>query len=212
MKILFGVKYYGKDVNEVPSGFLIWIIEEYADADWSLIQACKKELATRLKLEWTSPPGPLSKDETMHAFRWYCLDKHYDMGWTEEAIMNAGGKEIQWTPKKPSINAGVGVAIIKFLEEITRLREGKIMFEKIAWIHGVEPIDYEKYFRNPDLLEDDIQTFNSEGMRKLPDIWSRQPLYQKHLEEERAKDAHCLQRLIECKTIEDLNNLKREVA
>lgn len=53
MKILFGQKYYGKDVSECPSGFLVWCIEEYSDADWLLIQAAKKELAARLKLDWS---------------------------------------------------------------------------------------------------------------------------------------------------------------
>lgn len=53
MKILFGEKYYGKDTSEVPSGFLVWIIEEFEQADWSLIQACKQELAGRLKLDWS---------------------------------------------------------------------------------------------------------------------------------------------------------------
>lgn len=55
MKILFGQKYYGKNIEEVPSGFLVWIIEEYEKADWSLINAAKAELAHRLKLDWTPP-------------------------------------------------------------------------------------------------------------------------------------------------------------
>lgn len=53
MKILFGEKYYGKDTSEVPSGFLIWIIEEFESADWLLINAAKQELAARLKIDWT---------------------------------------------------------------------------------------------------------------------------------------------------------------
>lgn len=55
MKILFGQKYYGKDTSEVPSGFLVWIIEEFQRADWSLINACKQELACRMKLDWEPP-------------------------------------------------------------------------------------------------------------------------------------------------------------
>lgn len=53
MRILFGEKYYGKSIEEVPSGFLVWIIEEFEQADWLLIQAAKKELAARLKLDWS---------------------------------------------------------------------------------------------------------------------------------------------------------------
>ncbi len=57
MTILFGVKYFGKDTSVVPSKFLVFIIEEYEQADWSLIQACKQELSARLKLDW-EPPKP----------------------------------------------------------------------------------------------------------------------------------------------------------
>ena len=53
MKILFGTKFFGQDTIEVPSGFLVWIIEEYDKADWTLVQACKKELAARLKIDWS---------------------------------------------------------------------------------------------------------------------------------------------------------------
>lgn len=57
MIILFGQKYIGKDTSEVPSGFLIWIIESFEQADWVLINACKHELSARLKLDW-QPPSP----------------------------------------------------------------------------------------------------------------------------------------------------------
>lgn len=62
MKLLFGQKYYGKDTSEVPSGFLVWIIEEYDKAEWSLINACKTELSARMKLDWTPPTD---KDRTI---------------------------------------------------------------------------------------------------------------------------------------------------
>lgn len=55
MKILFGKKYFGKDVSECPSNFLLWIIESYRDADIMLIRACKEELSQRLKLDWEPP-------------------------------------------------------------------------------------------------------------------------------------------------------------
>ncbi len=55
MKILFGTEHFGKDTSECPSGFLIWIIEKYLDADWLLINACKTELSSRLKIDWTLP-------------------------------------------------------------------------------------------------------------------------------------------------------------
>lgn len=56
MKILFGTTHYGKDTSECPSGFLIWIIEEYEKADWLLLRACKEELSARLKLDWSPKP------------------------------------------------------------------------------------------------------------------------------------------------------------
>ena len=61
MKILFGEKYYGKDTSEVPSGFLVWLIEEYDKADWTLIDAAKQELAARLKIDW-SPKSDHQQD------------------------------------------------------------------------------------------------------------------------------------------------------
>ena len=58
MKILFGKEHYGKNVSEVPSGFLVWIIEQYDKADWSLVDACKAELLGRLKVSWEPPTPP----------------------------------------------------------------------------------------------------------------------------------------------------------
>jgi hypothetical protein len=54
MKIFFG-QHFGKDVSELDSGYLVWIIESYPGADWLLIDACKKELSSRLKLDWEPP-------------------------------------------------------------------------------------------------------------------------------------------------------------
>lgn len=54
MILLFGT-HYGLDTSELDSGYLIWVIEKYEKADWSLIQACKQELFARLKLDWTPP-------------------------------------------------------------------------------------------------------------------------------------------------------------
>lgn len=56
-RLLFG-KHIGKPITEVPSGYLVWIVEDYDGADWLLIDACKAELSARLKLDW-SPPDPL---------------------------------------------------------------------------------------------------------------------------------------------------------
>src|SRR3990167_1326358 len=55
MLILFGQKYLGKDTSEVPSGFLIWIIESFEQADWNIINAAKQELSARIKLDWKPP-------------------------------------------------------------------------------------------------------------------------------------------------------------
>lgn len=52
MKILFGTTNYGRDTSEVDSGYLVWIIEQYDKADWTLVNACKKELSARLNLSW----------------------------------------------------------------------------------------------------------------------------------------------------------------
>lgn len=51
MKILFGTKFFGQDTSEVPSGFLVWIIEEYENCDYTLRKACQSELAHRLKID-----------------------------------------------------------------------------------------------------------------------------------------------------------------
>src|SRR3990167_1071026 len=60
MKILFG-KHFGKDICELDSGYLIWIIESYDGADHTLIQACKAELSARLKLDWQPEDPQLPK-------------------------------------------------------------------------------------------------------------------------------------------------------
>jgi hypothetical protein len=51
MLILFGSN-YGKDTSELESSYLVWIIEKYDGAEWTLIQACKQELSARLKIDW----------------------------------------------------------------------------------------------------------------------------------------------------------------
>lgn len=56
MKILFG-KYYGKELSELDSAYLLWIIEHYENSDWRLINECKRELSSRLKLEWIQEDG-----------------------------------------------------------------------------------------------------------------------------------------------------------
>lgn len=173
MKILFGNAHYGKDTSECPSGFLIWIIEEYDKADWSLVNACKKELATRLKLDWVEP------------------DPNNNL---MDVITNQK------------------VEIRQLKAEAKRLLEGKIMFEKIAWVYGVEPIDFERYAYTSALLDSEINDLVEDGMRRLPYIWTRQPFVKQYFKEERKKDLLYLERLRECKTIEDLNNLKREAA
>lgn len=135
MKILFGTEFYGKDISEVPSSFLLWIIEKYEAADWLLIQACKKEFSERLKIEWTQPPGPLSQKEIMIAFRRDCLDKLYEMGWPEDKIMEAGGKEVQWSPKPQTINAGE--IIVNLLKESEELKSRVEFYRWIILAHGI---------------------------------------------------------------------------
>jgi len=53
MKIYFG-KYPGLDTSEIPSGYLVWIMEEYDKCDLPLREACKKELSHRLSLDFSS--------------------------------------------------------------------------------------------------------------------------------------------------------------
>lgn len=55
MKIFFG-KHIGKDIEELESSYLIWVIESDF-AEWTLVDACKKELSARLKIDW-QPPSP----------------------------------------------------------------------------------------------------------------------------------------------------------
>lgn len=50
MLIFFTKDHYGKDTSELPSSLLVWIIEH--KEDWVLVEACKKELSERLKLDW----------------------------------------------------------------------------------------------------------------------------------------------------------------
>jgi len=53
MKIYFG-KYAGKSVIDLPSGYLVWILESYENCDQPLRVACQAELSDRLKLDFTS--------------------------------------------------------------------------------------------------------------------------------------------------------------
>lgn len=76
MIILFG-KFYGKDTSELDSGYLIWVIESYDKADWSLIQACKQELFDRLKLDW-QPPTPESKEIELLKYKQITLLQQID--------------------------------------------------------------------------------------------------------------------------------------
>lgn len=131
MKVLFGSKHYGKDISEVPSGFLVWCIEEYANADWLLIQECKKELSYRLKLEWTYPPKPLTQKEILDMFKRDILDGAYKGGISEEKCNYIAKEQISWTPPKEAIN--YGETIVKFIEEITRMKkENEFLFDVIG--------------------------------------------------------------------------------
>jgi hypothetical protein len=55
MKLLFG-KHIGKSITEVDSSYLVFIIESEW-ADWTLVNAAKQELSSRLKIDW-QPPAP----------------------------------------------------------------------------------------------------------------------------------------------------------
>ena len=59
-KIFFG-KFSGKSISELPSNYLVWIIEYYSDADWTLIRECKQELSYRLSLDWKEPEPEIPK-------------------------------------------------------------------------------------------------------------------------------------------------------
>lgn len=125
-----------KDISEVPSSFLIWIIEEYAKADWALINACKQELAARLKLDWTPKPSP-----------------HIDLV----------------------------IEMRRLKKENERLLHGKIFFEKICWLFGIERIDYDKYWRSPVWLEQDILQCIEDNMRFMPYLFTKKTSYKNHM-------------------------------
>ena len=59
MQIFFG-KHTGKHIEELDSGYLLFLIESDF-ADWSLIQAAKLELSSRLKLDWEQPEPEIPK-------------------------------------------------------------------------------------------------------------------------------------------------------
>ena len=59
-KILFGTKYFGKSIDECPSGFLVWILESYSGCDFLLREACKAELSHRISIDFT-PATPEQK-------------------------------------------------------------------------------------------------------------------------------------------------------
>lgn len=51
----------GKDTAELPSGYLVWILESYTDCDFNLREACKLELSERLSIDFT-PAHPMDSD------------------------------------------------------------------------------------------------------------------------------------------------------
>lgn len=120
--------------------------------------------------------------------------------------------------------------------ENARLLSGKIMFEKICWLYGIEEIDYAKYFRSPQWLDNDIEEANAEGWRKMPYQHFYRPEFQAKIQEEREQGKAYLQRLdevspefreyvkknpdkaktfignfVKCETIADLNNLLKSI-
>ena len=163
MKIFFG-SHYGKDISELESGYLIWIIEKYEAADWLLINECKKELSARLKLDWKEP------------------EPH------EYELM----REID-----------------KLKKANTELLEGKIFFEKICWLFGIEEIDYMKYARSHQWLDEDIEFSIDENWRKIPYTWNKHPIWIKFKEEELKKDLDKIEQMKAVKTIKSPNSIKQ---
>lgn len=141
MKILFGTKYFKKDTSEVPSSFLIWVIEEYEGADTVIVMACKEELVERLKLNLNPSEAELDLRAEVRTLR----------------------------------------------KENRRLLSGKIFFEKICWIFGIEEPDYMYYFRSQNLLDQDIEQYNKDGFRLLPYRWAKTPFWQRFKRRERYK-------------------------
>lgn len=54
MKIFVG-KYAGRNIEDLPSQYLVWILEEFEGCEHTMREACKKELSARLKLDFDSP-------------------------------------------------------------------------------------------------------------------------------------------------------------
>lgn len=166
MKILFGTTHYMKDTSEVPSGFLVWIIEEYSAADWTLIQACKQELASRLKLDFVPPPQPFTKAEQVDLFKTHLLDELYRKGlWSE-----AGLKQVDpnWMPPEDKVK--VGDTIVAFLKRIEELKDKVEWYDWIVKAHGINL----NYFRKLGRTFAASLYFRTqrEGSYRLPDAFA----------------------------------------
>ena len=130
MRIFFG-KHSGKDTSELDSGYLLWIIEKYEKANWTLIQECKKELSERLKLEWTYPPKPLTQKEIIATFKRDIVDKAYAGGTSTDDCTYISSEHTSWLP--PPETENMGDIIIKFLDRIEQLKtERDFLFDVIG--------------------------------------------------------------------------------
>lgn len=63
--IIYWGKYAGRDIQEIPSGYLVWLLEEYEKCDYLLREACKKELSHRLSLSFDFHPTDQQKIEIL---------------------------------------------------------------------------------------------------------------------------------------------------
>ncbi|MFI5404873.1 MAG: hypothetical protein ACHQ1D_00020 [Nitrososphaerales archaeon] len=135
-KILFGKKYFNHDITTVPSGFLIWCIEEYEAADWLLINECKKELSARLKLEWIepAPKNYPSKKELIESFKHRIADDLKRSGRSDETVSDICKGHVSWTPKNEE---NIGEVIVKFIAEIVKLKETIDWYKAILELHGI---------------------------------------------------------------------------
>lgn len=86
-------KYRGYRMNEIPAGYLAWLVEE-SDAEGSIRRAAKSALADRLGFEVSAPPTHCYQCERYErlADRWpkifqrLALVAHPDRGGTSEAM------------------------------------------------------------------------------------------------------------------------------
>src|SRR5262245_11283494 len=92
-------RYRGERLEDVPSGYLVWLLEEATLRSLALRAAIREELAERLEIEPrvvtvampARPPAelrPVLRDLARVGFRQLALDRHPDHGGTNQAMRN----------------------------------------------------------------------------------------------------------------------------